>query len=157
MYTIKEVASKIGFKIGTLRYWIRKNAKDFASKYYDYNLMDLIEKENCGINKNNKREYFHEAIENLDEFKYEFFKYLNHINAEKDKKRNSKFSWTNSAIDCYSCQMECRYCTNQSICKNLIKENDLEPPMKNVVKKLLKEIGKPTNYYPQKNKETNGT
>jgi len=153
MYTLKEVASKIGFKIGTLRYWIRKNTRDFTLKDYDFNLMNLIEKETIGINKNIKREYSHDVISDLDEFKYEFFKYLRHIEVEKNKKRNSKFTWTNSAIDCYSCKMECRYCNNKYICENLINEETLEPPMKKVVQRLLKEIGKPTNYFIQNDEE----
>lgn len=127
--------------------------RDFKLKYYDFNLMDLIEKETIGINKNIKREYSHDVIKDLAEFQNEFFKYLNYIEAEKDKKRNSKLNWTSSAIDCYSCKMECRYCDNKYICENLINEETLDPPMKKVVKRLLKEIGKPTNYFIQNDEE----
>lgn len=146
MFTIKEIASEIGLQTNTLRYWLKKNNEDFERNFYDFNLWDLIKKIKISKKTSAKRsiERFYEQyiVFDMEEFKDEFTKYLKYIENIKYKKKIGNLYWTHSAIDCYSCNMDCNKCFNKNICLNISNSDD-EPPMKNTVKKLLEKIGKP--------------
>ena len=147
MFTLEDIAAAFGLKINTLRYWIKKNNTDFERNYYDFNLADLIQKIKIYKKVKGKikgRKYEQYIVLDIDEFRTEYTKYLNYIEQIKNKKRTGNLSWSNSAIDCYSCNMICDECFNKEICSAVISNNPQdEPPMKHIVKKLLSEIGKP--------------
>ncbi len=151
MFTIGEIACIFGMKESTIRYWLLKNRKDYECDFYDFNISDLLHKiksKHSIITKyNNTRRYFKYIILDIDEFKYELFKYIDFIKSIRQKKRAGKDSWTLTAIDCYNCNMNCSICSYKKICERTIDENREEPPMKTVVKKLLSSIGKPPQPY----------
>lgn len=146
MFTINDIAAEIGLQPNTLRYWLKKNNIDYNRNFYDFNLWDLIKKINIVSKRHNakehKRSYPQYIILDMEEFKTEFNKYVNYIENIKQKKRVGNLYWTNSAIDCYCAKMTCNNCFNQKICYSVCEFNS-EPPMKNVVRKLLEQIGKP--------------
>jgi len=150
MFSVQDIASEIGLNINTLRYWLKKNKSDCMTKGYSFDLGNLFQAINVykkSSSRNNLfRKYRRIVVLDMDEFKDEFYKYFNYVKALKNKKRASKLTWTPTAVDCYNCKMDCNSCFNRDICQNLINEENLEPPMKNVVRKLLKDIGQPNKY-----------
>ena len=147
MYSISDIASAFGLKTTTLRYWIDKNNKDCEKEIYDFNLSELMQSMNVfrkTATKNNiGRHYRQLIIFDLDEFKKEFFRYVNFRANYKKNKKYKNLYWTDSAVDCYNCKMDCRKCFNKDICESIVSKEE-EPPMKRVVRLLLEKIGKPT-------------
>ena len=146
MYTLKDIASRFELSLNTLRYWLKKNEEDCKNEFYDFNLMELTQKikifKKTKSQRNIARSYEQIIVLDLDEFKFEFDKYLNHIESFKKKKRVGNLCWTTSAIECYSNNLKCEKCFNADICRS-VTSSDAIPPMKITVKKLLQEIGKP--------------
>lgn len=146
MYTLSEIAQNFGLKLSTLRYWLKRNTEDCENGLYEFNLMDLTQRiqiqKRTATPKNFIRGYEHIIILDLNEFKEEFFKYTEFVETNKRKKANGNLYWTYSAIECYSCDMDCKKCFNKEICNKIVPQ-DGDPPMKNVVKKLLNSVGKP--------------
>jgi len=146
MFTLKEIACEFGLNLNTLRYWLKKNSRDFESEFYDVNLLDYtqkikIRKKTLSV-KNIQRSYEQTMILDLEEFRKEFTKYVDYVENTKRKKRIGNLSWTNSAIECYTNNMSCEKCYNCEFCCSITSKDGI-PPMKNTVKKLLSEIGKP--------------
>ena len=146
MFTLKDIAHEFGLKINTLRYWIKKNNDDYEYGYYDFNLLDLTQRvkiyKKTLSAKKISRNYEQIIVLDLDEFKKEFDRYVKYIEDIKARKRMGNLYWTEAAIDCYCCQMNCEQCFNNRICNSLVFKNG-EPPMKNTVRKLLSLLGKP--------------
>ena len=146
MFTLKEVAARFGLKINTLRYWMKKNNDDCEANFYDFNLSFLTQR--IKVRKKTLtprvivRSYEKLFIVDIEEFAREFHRYVDFIENTKNKKRSGNISWTNTAIECYSCQMNCKKCFNKDICLKISREKG-EPPMKLMVRKLLDTIGKP--------------
>ncbi len=146
MYTLKDVAREFGLKINTLRYWLKRNNDDFENNCYNFNLKDLtqrivIHKRICS-SKKITRGYEQIMILDLEEFKEEFNKYISHIENLKKRKRFGNLYWTDAAIECYWSKMNCEKCFNRDICSSVANIRG-EPPMKNVVKRLLSCLGEP--------------
>lgn len=146
MHTLIDTAQNFGLKLSTLRYWLRRNTEDCENGYYETNLMNLTQriliKKQTASKRNIVRGYSQIIILDLEEFKTEFFKYVDYIEGSRNRKRDGNSYWTYTALECYSCSMNCKKCFNKEICNKVLPQNG-EPPMKNVVKKLLKTIGKP--------------
>jgi len=146
MYSISDIAFAFGLKTTTLRYWIDKNNKDCEKGIYDFNLSDLIQTMNIfkkTASKNNiSRHYKQLIIFDLEEFKNEFYKYVKFKANYRKKKKYKNLYWTNSAVDCYNCKMDCKKCFNRDICKSVVSK-EVEPPMKRIVRILLEKLGKP--------------
>jgi len=139
MFTLSEAAVLLGLKSNKLRYWLKKNCIEVEKELYDFSLTDLLQRL---FRHKNGRKYKCFFILDFDEFRDEYEKYMEHVLSSKHKKRVGNFSWTQSAIDCFNCNMECKKCFNSEICLKF-SSADSEPPMKNTVKKLLNILGKP--------------
>lgn len=146
MYTLKDIASRFELSLNTLRYWLKKNDEDCKNEFYDFNLSKLTQKikvfKKTKSQRNIARSYEQIIVLDLDEFKFEFDKYLKYTEAFRRKKRVGNLAWTASAIECYSNNLECEHCLNFEICRSVTTPNAV-PPMKITVEKLLQEVGKP--------------
>ena len=145
MIGIEDLAKELGFKTNTFRYWLKRNEEDFKSGVYDFYLMGLSKKISFTLKKTgkNRKIYYKYVIYDKERFIAEFNNYLKYI---KEAKRKSKLyrslNWTRSAFECYMANFECKKCFNNHFCKRFLDKN-IEPPMKDTVKKLLEKIGKP--------------
>ena len=146
MFTLKEIACEFGLKLNTLRYWLKKNYEDYENEFYDFNLLDLTQRikifKKTASARKISRSYEQIIILDIDEFKTEFDKYVYFIETFKKRRRIGNLCWTNSAIECYSANMNCEKCFNKAICCSVISRDGI-PPMKNTVQKLLSQLGKP--------------
>ena len=147
MFSIGDIACIFGMKENSVRYWLKKNEKDYECDFYEFNINSLLHKISTKHRIKNKftRHYTKYIVLDIEEFRYEFFKYVDFIKSIRQKKRAGKHCWTLSAIECYNCQMDCQKCSNKNICELIVEDENDEPPMKAIVRKLLEEIGKPPN------------
>ncbi len=145
MVGIEDLAKELGLKINTFRYWLKRNEDDFNSGIYNFKLMSLSKKTGFTPNKKttNRKIYYKYVINDKARFIQEFDNYIKYV---KEAKRKSKLyrslNWTRSSFECYIANCECKKCFNKNFCQNFINKN-IEPPMKNTVRKLLDKIGKP--------------
>ena len=147
MYTLKEVSKHLNIKISKLRYIIKSNENDVERNDYEYSLKGLIQKFSILKHTSNKKKYTRHYITSfvldIDEFKKELSKYQEY---KKNTRNTNKINrlWNDSALECYQKKMNCKKCSNCSICKRVIQDRKLtEPPMKSFVKKLINKYGKP--------------
>lgn len=146
MYTLADASKILGLNINTLRYWLKKNSNDCDNGIYDIRLFNLLSKIRVKI-KSKTRKYVRLCeryiILDIEEFKTEFKKYENFLRENKRRKRKHNLGWSISAIECYERRLICRGCIYHNICNSLAVKNNNIPPMKQVVFKLLTELGLP--------------
>lgn len=146
MIGIEDLAKELGFKNNTFRYWLKRNEDDFNSGIYNFNLSSLKKKISFKLvnnKKQNRKIYYKYVIEDKEKFIEEFGSYLKFIKEGKKKNREYRsLNWTRAAFECYIANFECNKCFNKHFCRRFLNKN-IEPPMKNTVRKLLEKIGKP--------------
>ena len=148
---MQDAADYLCININTLRYRIQRNEDDCDNGIYDVKLSNLMQKiKILGVNSQKRfsRIYERYIILDLEEFAREFNNYLSYLKSRKLRKKQEKFGWTRSAVECYKAKTNCSKCTNAYICSSIAKSRDDGiPPMKKMITELLDKIGLPPKIY----------
>ncbi|MCR4881342.1 MAG: hypothetical protein K6A44_05255 [bacterium] len=146
IFTIKDASEILGLNINTFRYRLKKNSDDCDNGIYEVRLYNLLSKVRV-MTRSKKANYIRFAeryiILDIDEFASEFKKYEEFLKENKKRKRKRNLGWSNSAIECYERHMICAGCLYRKICTSIAAKTNNIPPMKQVVYKLLSELGLP--------------